>query len=427
MENINVTSHKLGDIHLHLWKTDKFKTVSIILMMKASLSVDTVTARALIPEILKGGTKDYPSWMMIKRKLDNMYGAVLETDVQKKGEQHVITFRMDVAAERCLPKQVQLFQEALALLYKIVTEPRQENGIFIKEVVEQEKRVLKQKIQSVSDNKVAYAVERMIEEMFDQELYRLPAYGRVEDLDVLEPEDIYDVYKQMLAHDRMDLFIIGSFDETQAKEEVVSLFGAKRQVRELQIASTTSKAVIEEKVVCDKKNMKQGQLHLGYRTYTTFVDNDCEAMRVADCIFGGSPLSKLFINVRQKESLAYYVGSILERHKGVLMVMAGIEFDKYDQVVYIIKEQVAAMKRGDFTEQDIEQAKGVLLNQLWQSVDTALGFVDLFCSDMSVNGHISLLDCAETIKNVTKEDIVRAANKWELDTIYFLTREGEEK
>ncbi|SDC43543.1 EF-P 5-aminopentanol modification-associated protein YfmF [Shouchella lonarensis] len=427
MTNVNGSSQPCGGVQLHLWQTDKFKTISCILMIKSPLSVDTVTARALIPHILQRGTKQHPNRMALKRKLDDMYGAVLATDVQKKGEQHVITFRIDVASERFLSDQITLFQEALALLHEVLTEPNQEDGVFSQAIVEQEKRALKQRIQSVYDDKMRYANVRITEEMFSEELYRLPAYGREEDLATLTSENIYDVYKQMLAHDRMDLFIVGSFDETAAKTTVSKLFGAERSIQAQQAASAPSPSVVQEKVVRDEQKVKQGKLHMGYRTYTTFADDDYEAAQVANGIFGGFPSSKLFINVREKESLAYYAASRLESHKGVLMVMSGIEFDKYDRAVEIIKAQVTAMKQGDFTEKDIAQAKSMLLNQLWEAVDTARGFVELSYHEVVANARRSLLDRAEAIKQVTKEDIVQAANKWELDTIYFLTGAGEAK
>ncbi|MDQ0417836.1 putative Zn-dependent peptidase [Croceifilum oryzae] len=425
MDNVKITTHDFGDIHLHLWKTDQFKTTSIMLKINSALSEETVTARALIPEILQSGTTDYPNRTMIKQKLDDMYGAVLMTDIQKNGDQHVITFRIDVASERFLLNKVSLLQEALLLLHKIVTDPCLENGVFVGEIVEQEKRALRQRIQSIYDNKMAYAAMRMTEELFTEEMYRLPEYGRVEDLDVLGPNDIYHVYKQMIQHDRMDLFIVGSFNEDSTQEIVSSLYGGKRFVQEQQIVRTWKKPV-EEKVVFDRKEVKQGELCIGYRTYTTFLDDDYIAMRVANCIFGGSPSSKLFMNVREKHSLAYFVGSKLEAHKGVLTMTAGIELDTYDQTVDIMKKQVDAMQQGDFTERDLEQAKGWLINQLYGSINTPLGVIELAYPEIVEKRRLSVIDRVKKMSSVTKQDVIRAANRWELDTIYFLTGGGEQ-
>ncbi|SFX30535.1 Predicted Zn-dependent peptidase [Thermoactinomyces sp. DSM 45891] len=425
MDNVKITTHEFGDIHLHLWKTDKFKTTSIILKINSPLSEETVTARALIPEILQSGTTDYPNRTMIKQKLDDMYGAVLMTDIQKNGDQHVITFRIDVASERFLLNKMSLLQEALLLLHKIVTDPYLENGAFVGEIVEQEKRALRQRIQSIYDNKNAYAAVRITEELFAEEMYRLPEYGRVEDLDVLGLNSIYRVYKEMLQHDRMDLFIVGSFDDDSTKELVSSLYGGKRSVRRQQVVSNC-KEKEEEKVVFDRKEVKQGELCMGYRTYTTFLDDDYIAMRIANCIFGGSPSSKLFMNVREKSGLAYFVGSKLEAHKGVLFISAGIESETYDQTVTIIKKQVEAMQQGDFTERDLEQAKGWLINQLYGSINTPLGVTELAYPEIVEMRHLSVLDRVKKMSYVTKEDVIRTANRWKLDTIYFLTGGGEQ-
>ncbi|SDY37504.1 EF-P 5-aminopentanol modification-associated protein YfmF [Thermoactinomyces sp. DSM 45892] len=425
--NINMITQEVGDIHLHLWKTDKFKTTSIMLKINSPLSEETVTARALIPEILQSGTMDYPNRTMIKQKLDDMYGAVLMTDIQKNGDHHVITFRIDVVSERYLSSKVSLLQEALLLLHQIVMDPclENDNDTFVKGIVEQEKRVLQQRIQSIYDNKMVYSSVRMTEELFAEDVYRLPEYGRIEDLDVLDSKAIYQVYKQMLQHDRMDLFIVGSFNEDSIKEIVSSLFGNERSVREPQTVHTWNKNVIREKVVFDQKEVKQGHLLMGYRTYATSIEDNYVATRVANCLLGGSPSSKLFTNVREKNSLAYFVGSKLEPYKGALIVVAGIEFDRYDQTVDIIRKQIVAIKKGDFTESDMEQAKALLINQLWSNIDTSLGLIELAYPEIIENRPLSLQDRIKKIRNVTKEDVIRSVNRWELDTIYFLTSGGE--
>ncbi|UTR04716.1 insulinase family protein [Alkalihalobacillus sp. LMS6] len=427
MTDIQVKSMEQNGLHLHLGATDKFKTISMMLMIHAPLEEETVTARALIPHILQGGTKHYPNRKKLKQKLEDMYGATLTSDVQKKGENQVITFRLDVAAEQFLSdNSTSLFEEALSLLHELLYQPVLEKGAFLSQIVDQEKRALKQRIASIYDDKMRYANVRITEEMFKHESYRLAPYGREKDLASLTPQSLYEAYETMMERDRFDLYIIGSFAEDDIKEKVREVFTASRQLSGEMIPTTASEHVKDVNVVHDAQKVKQGKLHLGYRTHSTFRDDDYEAARVGNALFGGFPSSKLFMNVREKESLAYYAASQIESHKGVLMVLSGIEFDKYERAVEIIQEQEQAMKNGDFTDEEVEQAKGMLLNQAFEAMDAPRGIVELSYHEIIANHKRSIQERIENIKKVTKEDVVRAVNKWELDTIYFLKGQGDE-
>lgn len=425
MVQLQVESSEHNGMHMHLWETDKFKTITLLLMTKAPLDEKTLTAKALIPHILQGGTTIYKNRKQLKQKLDDMYGATFSSDVQKKGEQQVMTFRIDIAADRFLSTATPLIKEAMELLHHIVYQPKLENNAFQTTVVEQEKRSLKQRIDSIYDDKMRFANVRITEEMFNGEAYGLPAYGRIDDLKDLDPKKIYDVYQSMLVDDRFDLFVIGAFDKQEVTETVKNLFTEQRGSVSEHPASSKSKPVESVRVVHDKQKVKQGKLHMGFRTHTTFSDASYEAAQVGNAIFGGFPSSKLFINVREKESLAYYAASRIESHKGVLMVMSGIEFDKYDRAVEIINEQAEAMKAGDFSEEDVEQAKGMLINQALEAIDTPRGFAELTYHEVVADHAKSIEARIEGIRAVTKDSVVEAVKKWELDTIYFLKGEGE--
>lgn len=423
MEDIHLSSNELNGLYLHLYNTDKFKTISIMLTMKAPLQEDSITARALIPHILNGGTAIYPNRKRIQHKLDEMYGATLFVDVQKKGEDHSIVLRMEIPADKYLNDSTSLLSSSLYLLHELIYNPLLKNGVFSSSIVEQEKRSLKQRMDSMNNDKMLYANVRLIEEMFKGEPYQIPAFGRIEDIDSLDAVFIYQIYEDLLQNDRFDLFIVGAFDEDRVKLMVQDIFCEQHNntlMKRLSPARTGANAV---KVIQDKMDVNQGMLLLGYRTFSTIQDEDYEATRVANAIFGRFPSSKLFVNIREKESLAYFAHSQIESNKGLLLAMAGIDFDHYERVVEIIREQEYAMKEGDFTEEEIEQGKAMLINLLLEAHDSPLGIMDIFIQSVDSGLSNEISDQIERISKVSKEDVIRAVNKWELDTIYFLNRE----
>lgn len=427
MDHLHESQSDINGIRLHTIKTDKYKTNTLVLYLKNKLEEDTVTKRALIPYVLQSGTKNFPTRKDLRLRLDDLYGANFQVDVQKKGEQHVIVFRLDIANERYLKDSTPLLQHAIQFLADVLLNPNVENNHFVKSIVESEKRTLKQRIQSINDDKMRYANMRVTEEMCQGEPYALTAYGKEKNVDAIDENNLYEYYEQMLVNDEIDLYFVGASDEETVENMVKEAFQfpVNRKENPEIMLDHTNKDVTEERVVFEEQDIKQGKLHIGFRTYSTYKDDDYFALQVYNGIFGGFSHSKLFINVREKASLAYYAASRYESHKGILMVMSGIEFSNYDKAVSIIKEQVEAMKKGDFTDQEIEQTKSMIKNQLLETIDVPRAFVELLYHNVVAKMNRTIDSWMKEIDEVTRDDLIKVANKIKLDTIYFLRGKEE--
>ncbi|MCC3359657.1 EF-P 5-aminopentanol modification-associated protein YfmF [Bacillus sp. REN16] len=417
---LDETEHKLNGLTLHTIKTDKFKTNTIVLRMKAPLQEEYVTQRALLPYVLQSETPSYPSTTSLRSYLDELYGASLYVDLAKKGENHIITFFVEIANELFLKDQTPLLDKAIALLKEIVLSPVTENGAFKSVIVEKEKRSQKQRIQAVNDDKMRYSNLRLVEEMCKDEPYHLHVNGRIEDIDSITTESLYNYYQKVITEDEIDLYIIGNIEPEKVKEAVSSAFVFSERNKHPK-TETHSKQIVKENKVIEKQDVKQGKLNIGYRTHTTYSDPDYDALQVFNGIFGGFSHSKLFINVREKESLAYYAASRVESHKGLLMVMSGIDDANYDRAVTIIKEQMQAMADGDFTDDIMDQTKAVIRNQLLETIDTSRGIAEVLYHNVVSSKSRKLEDWISGIETVTKDEVVKVAKKIQLDTIYFLT------
>lgn len=225
---------------------------------------------------------------------------------------------MEIPAAQYLNVSNALLTSALDLLHDIVYRPVLENGVFNSSIVEQEKRSLKQRLASMYNEKMSYTSVHLIEEMFEGEPYQLPAYGSEKDIDSLNDLSIFQIYEDLLQNDRFDLYIVGAFNEDEVKLLVHDVFSEQHNNRPVNAISPARKDRNGIKIIQDKQDVNLGKLLLGYRTYSTRQDEDFEATRLANAIFGRYPPSKLFINMREKKSLAYFVFSQLESNKGLL-------------------------------------------------------------------------------------------------------------
>ncbi|HDR7893763.1 insulinase family protein [Bacillus pacificus] len=416
--------HELGGLRVHIIPTDKYKTNTFVFRLKAPLNEETVTERALLPYVLQSATEKLPSVIRLRQYLEELYGSSLSVDVSKKGEDHIISIYVDIANEVYLHDAPPLFEKALSMLSDIVLHPATEGNGFLPSIVESEKRALLQRIEATYDDKMRYANERLIEEMCKVEPYRLSANGKKESVSSITNESLYQYYQKVLAEDEMDLYIIGDISEN-AVDLVSKYFSiSARPARERNVL--LHKRNNEEKEVVEKQELKQSKLHIGYRTFITYKDEDYFALQLFNGLFGGFSHSKLFVNVREKNSLAYYAASRFESHKGLLFVMSGIEAKNYEKAVEIIKEQMLAMQNGDFSEEEMHQTKSVIRNQILEAIDTPRGFVEMLYHGIISDRTRPVEEWLTGIESVTKEEIVKVAKNIELDTIYFLQgTEGE--
>ncbi|SDM65667.1 Predicted Zn-dependent peptidase [Fictibacillus solisalsi] len=426
---MTLVDHHVADLPgmtLHTIETTKYKTTSLILQIKSPITEEEVTKRALLPYVLQSGTERYPSSKELRAALDSLYGATLGVDLSKKGEYQIITLRMDVANEKFLSDNTPLLDRAFALLSQVLLKPAKQGEAFLPRIVQKEKRSLKQQIESIYDDKMRYANKRLIEEMFEEEPYRFNVYGSKQEVDPITPETLYDYYQKVIKEDEIHLYAVGDVSKDALQELAKKHFEFPQDRTEPKRTSPSGKQRVDEvKEIFEEQEVQQGKLHMGYRTYITYSDPEYLALQVFNGVFGGFSHSKLFMNVREKESLAYYAASRFESHKGIIFVMSGIETNNYEKTVKIINEQLEEVRNGNITDGELEQTKAMIRNQILETVDDSTGLVEVLYHEVVSRHKRTIEEWLEGIQNVTKEQVRDVSQKIQLDTIYFLKGRGE--
>ncbi|GAA0445037.1 pitrilysin family protein [Lentibacillus halophilus] len=424
MTNSLETVIRENGTNIHLVPDKKFKTVSITAKFKSPLSKDTITKRALLPYVLQQGTVTYPDRKAIQTALDRLYGAVLSVDGSKKGNNHIMTIRLETANQKFISDEASIMDESIDLLQEIIFHPISDNDAFMPSIVTREKDTLRQKMKSMKDNKASYANMRLIDEMCQNESYRIHIHGYEDDLNTLTPESLYAYYQSVLKHDQLDIYVSGDFDSADMKEKLIHKIARDQVPDDVEPIPDMEKQVHQTNEIIETEDVQQAKLHLGFRTHITYADNEYAALHVFNGLFGGFPSSKLFRNVREKHSLAYYAASRLESHKGLLFVLSGIAPDDYEQAKNIIEQQLDAIKQGDFTVDDMDDTKRLIINQLLETMDDSKGLIELLYQQVIADSDKSPYELIEMIKNVGKEEIISIAHQCQLDTVYLLSSKG---
>ncbi len=408
-------------VFLNLISTEKFKTNLISFYIIRPLKRDEVTKNALIPLVLKRGTKNYNSSINIQKKLETLYGANLSIDVNKMGERQVIRFSIEAVNSEFV-KEENLLKQVLVMLNEVLYNPYIENNAFSREYVNQEKENLRKKIISRINDKKQYAVERCIEEMCKNERYGLYTYGYIEDLDDINNIKLYEHYKSIMETSPMEISVIGNIEKDKVLKLIKDCFSFERKEIIDIPRENVVKAIKTKNMISESLDINQGKLCLGLRTNVPYEDKLYEPFLVGNNILGGGANSKLFEAIREKESLAYYIYSKSFKYKSIMIIASGIEFENFDKALQIIKEQINEMKEGKFSESDIEDAKNSIVTSIRSMKDSNFSMSEFYLSQAFTKDNRNMDEIIDNIRDVNKEDIINALKNINLDTIYFLKK-----
>jgi len=419
-------------IDIYSIKTDKFKTSSVSIFFHTNLDRERATKNAMIPAVLRRGCRRFPTFQEIALHLEELYGATFDCGVTKMGERHIIQFYIEFVSEMFTEEGSNQFDKAFDLLYEIITQPVLENEVFKDEYVKQEKDNLKRLIESRVNDKMLYAVEKCLEEVCKDEPYGIYDYGFVSDLKDINAKNLYEQYIAMLETYPVQVYIAGSASDKSVERAIEKLKKLRPKTdgtfgdladKKLFGPSPESfnKSVNKVRNVVERFSVNQGKLSLGFRTNIRPDSKEYYALLVYNGILGGGVHSKLFQNVREKASLAYYAFSRLEKFKGLMVVSSGIEIANKDKALEIILQQIDEIKAGNITDYEFESTIKTIETSVKSLKDNQLQIVTHYLGQAIANTSDTFDDLISKTSRVTKQEVIDVAKKIQLDTIYFLT------
>ena len=394
-------------------QSNKFKTNLVALFITVPLTKENCTKNALLTSVLRRGTNNLKTQEEISKRLEELYGTGFNCGVDKLGNYHVLKFYLETLENTYTLNSENLLQEGINLLLDIVFNPLVENNGFNKVYVEQEKLNLQKLIESRKDNKALYAKERCLESMFTDESYALYKYGSVEDLSNINEINLYAYYKELLKNCKIDLYVTGNNIDNIKVPEISS-----KNLPQIENLHVTPE---KPSIVNESQDVTQGKLIIGLDV----GNSDKAVVSMYNTILGGGANSKLFQNVREKASLAYSAGSSYIRRKNVILIQTGIEIENYDKTVKIIEEQLQDMKNGKISDEEFDSAKQLITSSIELIEESKEDMITFYFDQNLFDEHLNVTEYKEMIKKVTKEDVIKIAQKVKEDTIYFLTNNAK--
>ena len=408
-------------VQLHVLPTDKYKTIRITIKFKAPLKRETITQRAMIANLLEISSKQYPTQTAFNSKLSELFGAGFGTGVTKKGSHHILTISLDIVNGKYLTISENLSEKAIHFLEQVVFFPNVNHDQFDEKTFKREKRKMEDEYEALYDDKQAYASLALQELLFDNKNQQVPSIGTKQDLEKITAQSLYHYYRAMIQEDEVDIYVMGSVNEREVIEYFKEFpFKARSSSKATPFYKGISTTDFHQKI--EEQEVTQSKFNLGYATPIYYHNENYYAGQVFNGLFGGFPHSKLFMNVREKESLAYYASSSLDTFRGMMVVQTGINGKEADKVRNIIAEQLVEMQMGNFSDVAFLQTKSMLKNQLIQSEDNPGSVIERIYSGQLVSkDKITLGEWLKGIEETTKEEVIEVAKQIELKGIFFLS------
>ena len=411
---------------------NKFKSIYVSYNFTFETKKDEVPKNVITSLILSKGCNKYKTSKEIEEYLSSLYGTNFDINMEKIGDLYNVEFRLECVNKEFLPNKEDVLKPAIDFLFEIIYNPKIENNKFDSVIFEREKNFILDKINKRKDEKLKYAVLKTEELLCDQEPFGTYIYGDIKDAENTKLTDIHDMYVKLLEKSSVFVIVSGNLngydDIDQYINNVFKNKLDKVSINKKLINISCKNRNVSEKINEIKENTQTNQavITLGMRV-NDLEDNDFYALNVYNSILGGTPSSKLFQNVREKESLAYTAKSRYYRFKGIFVIYAGIEEINYEKAKKVILNQIDDMKNGNISELELNSSKQSLISDLLEWNDSKISLAKLAYTNAVSGQNLTIEELIENMKKVQLDDVARVAKKVKIELIYLLGGEDSEK
>ncbi|MCL2152020.1 MAG: insulinase family protein [Oscillospiraceae bacterium] len=404
--------------------TGKFKTGCLMINLVGKLSGDTAASFALLPRVLLRGSARHPDMEQITVALDELYGARIEPIVRKKGEAHCVGFYSDFPDNRFFQGSESVLEQVANLVFEILLTPIMKEGLLLAEYIDSEKKNLIDDIQAGINDKRSYSIDRLIEEMCAGEAFATNRLGDVSGVDAITPQSLTAAHRDILKCSRIEILYCGNAEPEQVRSAMRPLLDGLPERADVALPDTE---VIfypnsrPPKRFEETLDVAQGKLAVGFRLGDSMKGiPDYPAFMVFNAIYGAGDVSKLFLNVRERLSLCYYIGSMLEVYKGVLIVASGIDPSNFETALDEILTQLGQIKDGIISEQELQSAKNSVITAIMSEMDRPAGLLELYFSSILSKNLYDPPSLRDMVEAVSADRVVKIASGVEPDSVYTL-------
>ncbi len=407
---------------LHLINTTKFKTVLVKVVFSSKIKEEELAIRNMLINNLLFSSKNYKTAREMAIKKEELFSAELYSRNYRRGKAIITEVNLVTVHDKFSEKGI--INESIKFLFDVLTNPNVENNMFDKSAFKINYENLKTAIISEKEDPNFVCYSKFKELIGKDKIFTTSIMGTEEMLNKITRDNLYTYYKNFFKNNKIDIFVIGDINNQQIENQISSCFNPKSNISNFPEASSSYEKEFNEK--SEESKFNQSKLIMGASIKKLTNHEKLYEGIIYNIILGNSPNSKLFQNVREKNSFAYSISSSINRLDGMFVIHAGISLKNYEKTKEEILKQIENMKKGKFTKKEVKDAKEVVLSVIKEVEDFPRAILDHYFNHLYL-GNETLKVQKEEIKKVTKEDIIKLAKKINIDTIFLLKEDGNEE
>ena len=412
---------ELDSYNIHFIKTKKFKTIDVRLVFIDKFNKEDITKRNALFDNLLYSTKEYKTKRLMNIKCQELYSASLYASNMRLGN-YLIS---KIGISFLNPKYTEqgMLIESLDLLKEVIFNPNIVDGGFDKETFAIVKKDLENEAKTIKEQPRAYAITRLFENMSTHLPYRYHGYSYPQDLENLDEKKLYEYYQHFFKSNSIEIFVVGDFDLDEMEKIIREKFVFVVKKKKIDnIIVQQDKIRLRSKKVVEESNNIQSNLVVGLKTKDLTEFEEKYVVSLYSLLLGGYTDSLLMQNVRENESLVYYINSHLNKVDNLIIIKSGFAFKNFEKVIKLIKKTIKQIGEGNFDENSIHKYQFEYITSLNYLESMPSGLMDLdLMNYLGVSDSIEMRK--QEIMKVTKKDIQELNKKIFLDTIYLLRGE----
>lgn len=413
------TLELIPGVTLRYIRATRFKQGCLTIQILRPMCAEEAGLNALIPAILLRGCRDYPDLKHITERLDDLYGASVGTLVRRIGDYQTTGFYCGFIEDRFALDGDEILKPMANLVTQLLLQPIEEDGGFSVDFTESEKRNLISAIDSERSNKGAYTAAKLLKILCAADCFGVPRLGEIPNIQSIDHRSALSHYRRILRESPIEMFYVGSAELDTVAALLRPIF-AQIDRKCIPLPPQSPYHVSPSREESETQQVAQAHLSMGFVTPITNTDPRFAAMQVCNSIFGGGQTSKLFMEVREKMSLCYAIGSGYYGSKGIMTVNAGIDTAQEQAAKEAIFAQLDACREGRITESELAAAKESILSGL-RSIYDSPGAMEAYFSTAAISGLGRTPETySQEIRAVTADDVAQAAQTVAYHSSFFL-------
>lgn len=407
------------NVQLYCFRDPRFKQSCLSMQLLRPMCRREASLNALIPSVLLRGSRNAPDLQQITRRLDDLYGASVGALVRQIGDYQTVGFYAGFLSDRYTLGGDRIFEPMVDFLQELFFQPILQQGVFRRDYVKSEARNLISALETQKNDKRAYGMQQLMHHMCKADSYGVSRLGEIRELETITAQQAYTHYEHLLEESPVVFCYVGEA-ETEAVAQSLRPLWEKLSKKALPMQAQTAFADGGAGIYREKMDVTQGRVNLGFVTDTTIRTPEFAPMQVLNSVFGGGMTSKLFMQVREKQSLCYDIGSSYRSSKGIVAVSAGVDCKEIDRARDEICRQLELCKKGDITQAEFVSAKEGLISSIRAVHDSPGVIEDYYMTSILSGGDLTPESYRMQVEAVTMEQVVQQAQKLRLHTEFIL-------